>query len=143
MGNQIPEIMSLNPAELIAWCKQRKNSQGISNMKLSEMSGVPVGTIDRILAGKYTEFRYSSIQPIVAVLVGYGEATPVPDEKDEQQAQYYYDTIEGYKMIVDNKNHEIEELTLMMNRYLDEIHFLKEHIKWMENVVNDLKDMKK
>lgn len=66
----LPHVMSLNPSELINRCKNRKQFLGFSNQRLAEESGVPVGTIDRIMAGKYTGFRYSTNQPIVAVLIG-------------------------------------------------------------------------
>lgn len=143
--------MSLNPVELIQWCRERKKFLGISNQKLSELSTVPVGTIDRIMAGGYTEFRYSSIQPILSVLIEFNKATPVPDENDSEQGQYYYETIEGYKLIVENKNHEIEELKRSINLLLKEVEFVKKenetkqqiienyhsHTRWLESIVDD------
>ncbi len=151
----MPEIMSLNPAELIEWCKARKKSMGLSNQKLSEMSLVPVGTIDRIMAGKYTEFRYSSIQPLLSVLIEFNKATPVPDETDTEQSQYYYETIEGYKLVVENKNHEIEELRKNCEFLAKEIEFLKKeneskqqtidnyhnHTKWLESMIDDMRQI--
>lgn len=149
----LPQVMSLNPTDLINWCKNRKKFLGLSNQKLADESGVPVGTIDRILAGKYTEFRYSSIQPIVTVLIGIREDTPKPENADAQQVQDYYDTIEGYKLVVENKNHLIDELKLTCERLAREIEFLKsenehkhdailrqlEHTKWLEGIVDDLR----
>lgn len=149
----LPQIMSLNPSELINWCKNRKQFLGFSNQRLAEESGVPVGTIDRIMAGKYTEFRYSSIQPIVAVLIGIREETPKPENANAQQMQDYYDTIEGYKLVVENKNHMIDELKTACEHYAKEIEYLKtenerkhqaitrqqEHTKWLEAIVDDLR----
>ena len=149
----LPQVMSLNPSELINWCRNRKQFLGLSNQRLAEQSGVPVGTIDRIMAGKYTEFRYSSIQPIVAVLIGIREDTPKPENVDAQQAQDYYDTIEGYKLVVENKNHMIEELKNTCEQLAREIEYLKvenerkhqailrqlEHSKWLESMVDDLR----
>ena len=145
--------MSLNPSDLINWCKNRKQFLGLSNQRLSEQSGVPVGTIDRILAGKYTEFRYSSIQPIVAVLIGIREDTPKPENADAQQVQDYYDTIEGYKLVVENKNHLIDELKTTCEQLAKEIEYLKtenerkhdaisrqqEHTRWLESIIDDLR----
>ena len=105
------------------------------------------------MAGKYTEFRYSSIQPIVAVLVGIGEDTPKPEHADAQQVQDYYDTIEGYKLIVENKNHMIDELKTVCEQLAREIEYLKtenerkhqaivrqqEHVQWLEVIVDDLR----
>ena len=146
----LPKIEDLNSREIIEWVKQRKHMLNLSNAKLAELSGVPIGTIDRLLAGKYTEFRYSTIQPILVVLLGHGEATPVPDENDEEQGQYYYDTIEGYKIILDNKNQEINQMKVMLERFQEEIRFLKaeseshrnaaasyqDQIKWLQNIID-------
>lgn len=149
MTSGLPKIENLNSREMIEWVKQRKQMLGISNAKLAELSQVPIGTIDRLLAGKYTEFRYSTIQPIIVVLLGHDEATPMP-ERDTEQSQYYYDTIEGYKIIVDNKNQEIAQMRLILERLQEEIDFLREdataarntvvscqgHIKWLEGLVD-------
>lgn len=149
----LPQVMSLNPSELINWCRNRKHSLGLSNQRLAEQSGVPVGTIDRIMAGKYTEFRYSSIQPIVTVLIGINEDTPKPETADPRQVQNYYDTIEGYKLIVENKNHVIDELKATIEQLGREIEYLKtenerkhqaivrqqEHARWMEGMIDDLR----
>ena len=149
----LPKVLSLNPGELINWCRNRKQFLGLSNQRLAEQSGVPVGTIDRIMAGKYTEFRYSSIQPIVSVLVGINEDTPKPETADSQQVQDYYDTIEGYKLIVENKNHEITELKNTYEQLVKEIEYLKlenerkhqaivrqqEHTQWLESIIDDLR----
>lgn len=150
----LPQIMSLKPADLINWCKNRKSFLGLSNQGLADRSGVPVGTIDRILAGRYTEFRYSSIQPIVAVLIGISEETPKPEDADAQQIQDYYDIIEGYKLVVENKNHMIEELKATCEQLAKEVAFMKtenerkhqvisgqqEHISWLERIVDSLRN---
>lgn len=149
----LPNVLSLNPTDLINWCRNRKQFLGLSNQRLAEQSGVPVGTIDRIMAGHYTEFRYSSIQPVVAVLIGIDEDTPRPENADAQQVQDYYDTIEGYKLIMENKNHLIAELKATCAKLAMEGEYLKqeniqknqtitsqlEHIKWLERIVDDLR----
>lgn len=148
-----PHVMSLKPADLIKWCRNRKQSLGLSNQDIADESGVPVGTIDRIMAGKYTEFRYSSIQPIVTVLIGIREDTPKPENADRQQVQDYYDTIEGYKLVVENKNHVIEELKAACERYAKEIEYVKkenerkheaivrqqDHTRWLEGIIDDMR----
>lgn len=152
----LPHVMSLNPSDLINWCRNRKQFLGLSNQRLAEQSGVPVGTIDRIMAGKYTEFRYSSIQPIVSVLIGFREDTPKPETADPQQVQDYYDTIEGYKLVVENKNHVIDELKVACAQLAKQIEYLQtenerkhqaimmqlEHTHWLETVVDDLRKSK-
>ena len=137
------DVFTLNPSEMVKWCRERKNALGYSNKKISELTNVPIGTIDRILAGKYTEFKYSSIQPIVSLLIGYKEETPPPNSKDSYQAKYYYDTIEGYKLVVENKNKQIERLEKELENALNAKEFLKkenaekeEHMKWMESLIS-------
>ena len=143
MKNHDFDVFTLNPSEIVRWCRERKEALGYSNKKLSELTNVPIGTIDRILAGKYTEFKYSSIQPILSLLIGYEEKTPKPNSKDSDQAQYYYDTIEGYKLVVENKNTQIERLEKELETALNAKEFLKkenekkeEHMKWMESLIS-------
>lgn len=142
-------FMTLNPSDIVKWCRDRKKSLGLSNQKLSDISGVPIGTIDRIMSGNYTEFKYSSIQPIVSTLLGQNEETPEPKKNNDEQAKYYYDTIEGYKLVVDNKNREIEvlkkelEVALIAKEYLKKENECKEqHIKWFETILDDIKIQK-
>lgn len=151
--DNLPEIFSLNPGDLIEWMKKRKSELGLSNAKLADMSGVPEGTIDRIMSKRYPEFRYTSIQPIMAVLIGYHENTPEPDPADYTQNEFYYNTIEGYKLAMENKDHELSELRRMYERQITEIEFLKkvntekqeiierraEHEKWLERIVDELR----
>ena len=87
MNKQEFDVFTLNPSEIVKWLKERKETLGYSNKKISELTNVPIGTIDRILAGKYTEFKYSSIQPILSVLIGYEEQTPKPKTNDKEQAK--------------------------------------------------------
>ena len=146
-------IFGMVPSELISWCKERKSSLGLSNQKLADLSGVPQGTIDRILSGSYSEFRYSSIRPLIAVLLGMTESTPTPEDGDSLQGQYYYDTIEGYKLVLSEKNREIEQLISRYEAAAREIEFLRaeiakkqcnlekeqDHCKWLESIVDDLR----
>lgn len=118
-------IITLNPSELIKWCRQRKKDKGISNADISEKTGVPVGTLDRVLSGNYLEFKYSSIQPILTFLLGVEEDTPQPEDEESEQEQYYYNTIEGYKLVLKNKNHQIAQLKMDIEKMTQEISDLK------------------
>ena len=144
-------IMTLNPHELIEWCNMRRKEMGISKARLAEISLVPESTLDRILSGKNPEFRYSTVQPIVAALLQVNEAIPAPDLDDKQQPEYYYNTIEGYKLVLENKNYIIDELNQMLEFRTKEIYFLQEentkkdmmihsmqeHLKWMEKLIDE------
>lgn len=143
MKKMVFDVFTLNPSEIVKWCKERKETLGYSNKKISELTNVPIGTIDRILAGKYTEFKYSSIQPILSCLIGYEEKTPKPKNNDIDQAKYYYETIEGYKLVVENKNEQIKRLEKELENAINAKEFLKkenekkeEHMKWMESLIS-------
>lgn len=67
----IPHLMALAATDLLTWCKDRKKQLGLSNAEIADKSGVPKGTIDRIFGKEiYTEFRFTTIQPIIRVLTG-------------------------------------------------------------------------
>lgn len=143
--NDMNEVLSLNSKELIDWCNARKKQMHLSNAKLANATGVPEGTIDRILTGKNLEFRYSTIQPIVKLLIGINEETPTDESSD-----YYAETIDGYKLIIQNKNQIIKEqqrayeVTLREKDYLrknnDEkqqvIEKLTKHMEWLETLID-------
>ena len=75
--------------------KQRKKELGYSNEKLSELSGVPLGTVQKVLAGVTRSPRYETLIALERVLKKHtdriGEALPETSEK--RQGDY---TVEDY-----------------------------------------------
>ena len=147
-------LVNLKPDELIDWINTRKKKLSLSNAKLSMLTNVPEGTLDRILTGKNPEFRYSTIQPIIRYLLGYNEVTPSNESTD-----YYTSTIEGYKLAVQNKNNSISVLRSTYKSLTQQVEFLKQlndekqriidsltkHIEWLEkntDVVGSAKSKK-
>ena len=140
--------LSLNSKDLIDWCNTRKKQMHLSNAKLAIASNVPEGTIDRILTGKNLEFRYSTIQPIVKVLIGINENTP-----ENESSEYYTQTIDGYKLITLNKNQIIDQQQKIYQNLLTEKEYLKKnneekqamiesltkHIQWLETLIDSKK----
>ena len=51
--------------------KQRKKELGYSNEKLSELSGVPLGTVQKVLAGVTRSPRYETLIALERVLRRY------------------------------------------------------------------------
>lgn len=129
----LPDILSLNSKDLIDWCNSRKKEMHISNAKLASLTNVPEGTIDRILTGKNLEFRYSTIQPIVKLLIGINEETPTDESVD-----YYAETIEGYKLIIKNKNQIIHEQQRAYQTILNEKDYLRKNNEEKQNVIDKL-----
>lgn len=133
-----PDILNLSAKELIEWCNERKKQMGLSNAKLAKLTNVPEGTLDRIFTGKNPEFRYSTIQPIVSLLVGYKEETPQDETSD-----FYTNTIDGYKLILDNKNHIIDGYKLSLEKLEKDIEYLKNADKDKQKIIEDLIEQNK
>ena len=68
--NCIPYLVSLSSADLLEWCRERKAILRLSNAQIAEETGIPKGTIDRLLSPGNTDFRYSTMQPVVFLLAG-------------------------------------------------------------------------
>lgn len=82
-----PNFVAMPARDLLEWCKQRKARLGLTNAKLSELSGVPKGTIDRLLAGEHSDFKFETVRPILKALVGGsfdGNPCPAPDDKPNE-----------------------------------------------------------
>ncbi len=84
-----PNFIAMSAPELLAWCKARKAQLHLSNATLSEVSGMPKGTIDRLFAGEHMDFRYETVRPLVKALVGGKEwsGDPCPDPSDSEKAE--------------------------------------------------------
>ena len=70
-------------------------------------------------------------------------ARSIAKTNDKEQAKYYYETIEGYKLVVENKNKQIENLQKELETAINAKEFLKkelatqeEHMKWMESLIS-------
>lgn len=86
--------------------KQRKKELGYSNEKLSELSGVPLGTVQKVLAGVTKSPRYETLIALERVLKKQtdriGEALPEISEK--RQGDY---TVEDYYLIPKERRVEL------------------------------------
>ena len=71
----ISYLMTLSTREMLEWCRIWKDRLGWSNATLAAKSGVPKGTIDRILSltkGELdkTDVKLVTIRPIICALTG-------------------------------------------------------------------------
>lgn len=73
-------LMTLPLKDLIVWCKDIKKLAGVTNNQIAEKSGIPFGTIERIMAGKAEDAKFSTIQAIVNVLLEYTPGVTCPDD---------------------------------------------------------------
>lgn len=146
--DNLTQLINFDSRQIIDWCIARKKAMGISNAKLADVTGVPEGTIDRIFTGRNNEYRYSTIQPIIRYLIGYDDITP-----EDKPSDYYANTIEGYKLAVENKNNSINVLKTEYISLTKQIEFLKQlnnekqqliesltkHIEWLDTIIDKQK----
>lgn len=115
-----PRLAALPAKELLEWCRNRKDDLNISNARLSEMSGIPKGTIDRIFSSNGTDFRYETIRIIVKALIGWET---------------------GYGNFPDSRHEDVglkEKVSLMeehQHENLDTIHFLRRQITTRQRTI--------
>lgn len=140
----VPNLMLLPFSELLKWWDKRQKYLGWSNQTLSEKSKqVPVGTINRIKAGEYSDCKYSTIKYILIALIGgttdefhctelvENELRQV--ERLEQQAAKL-STIEAENEMLKEQLRQIDELhrkdiRAIKEEYMEQITFLKEELQ--------------
>lgn len=75
-----PNFTDMTIPELIEWMKQRKAYLGWTSQTLAERSGVPEGTVKRVLAATDGGFKYETVAPLLQALTGSSRAeSPCPD----------------------------------------------------------------
>ena len=78
--------------------KQRKKELGYSNEKLSELSGVPLGTVQKVLAGVTRSPRYETLIALERILKKHTDriCEALPETSEKRQGVY---TVEDYYFI--------------------------------------------
>ena len=78
--------------------KQRKKELGYSNEKLSELSGVPLGTVQKVLAGVTRSPRYETLIALERVLKKQTDRIDeaLPETSEKRQGDY---TVEDYNLL--------------------------------------------
>lgn len=64
-----PNFLLMTSQEVVEWCKARKVFLKMTREKLAELTGVPMGTLNRFFAGKNSYFYFETARPIIKVLV--------------------------------------------------------------------------
>lgn len=84
----VPNLLAMPWPDLLAWWKKRQAHLGWSNQVLSDKSGVPLGTINRIKSGE-DDCRYSTMRSIIhALMGGYSVEFPCQKKLDQEFAHY-------------------------------------------------------
>ena len=133
----VPNLFELSWADLLTWWKERQKFLGWSNQVLSDKSGVPVGTINRIKAGE-DDCKYSTMRMIIHALTGgYNVEFPCQKKLDAEFA--HIETLEKQcadltsvnealvsRMQTIEETHRKDILAIVAD-YKERIEFLKEN----------------
>lgn len=65
-----PNFLAMTPDRWVEWCRMRKDMRQVTNSQLADGSGLPKGTVDRVMAGAGGDVRLSTMQSITKWLVG-------------------------------------------------------------------------
>lgn len=98
---------------LADYLRKLKDKKNITNQELSDLSGVPIGTINRIMAGQTDNPNFQTICDIVIALDGS------------------LDNLVGIKSTVENENPNI---TLSMESAMMYKHIIATKDKWIRNL---------
>lgn len=131
-----PNFITMNAHDLLEWCKKRTHYLGLSHAKLAEMAKMSKGTIDRLFAGDYGDYKYETMRPLIRALVG-GEvgSNPCPAPDTDLEDKY---------AIIEEENSKLRErLKEIEQKHVCEIIELKteqkEHLNFMKGQLKDRK----
>ena len=121
----VPNLMLLPFDNLIQWCNKRLNYLGWTHQKLSDESRVPIGTINRILAGDYHDCKYSTIKNILLALIGGTTDEFSCTEQVEKELRQ----VEQQAAKMSSVEKENAELNQRIEEYRELNSFLKDELK--------------
>lgn len=96
--------------------KLLKEKRGLTNQQLADLSGVPVGTVNRILSGQTDSPSFQTICDLVMAMDGSLDelAGIEKDEaKEEDTSHIRHDLILLYEKMIENKNLWIHRLFVL------------------------------
>lgn len=124
-----PNFVAMPSSELLEWCKERKKRLGLSNAKLSELSGVPQGTIDRLFADMHCDFKHETMRPLLKALVGgnwSGNPCPNPDDHMEERLHVCEDENKRLReYMIEHEHHYREDIGDVRKEYHERIKGLR------------------
>lgn len=107
-GYKILQILDGGDSMTIQEMNERKKELGYSYEKISELSGVPVGTVQKVLGGITKTPRYDTIYALEKVLSPYYQQMMVRDSAvtygEKKQGEY---TVEDYFALPDERRVEL------------------------------------
>lgn len=148
MGDScVPNLLLLPFPELIKWWDKRQKYLGWSNQVLASKRNVPVGTINRLKAGDYSDCKFSTMRDILLSLIGgTTDEWPCTEQVEKELRQMEQLEQQAAKMsAVEAENTALkerfahldelyrQELRAVKAEYQEEIAFLRDELKARRN----------
>ena len=101
---------------LADYLKVLKNKKNLTNQELSDLSGVPIGTINRIIAGQTDNPNFQTVCDIVIALDGSLDelAGIKPAAEKESQSAPNIEMIQMYRHLISTKDKWIHRLFICL-----------------------------
>lgn len=139
----VPNLWQLPLPELMQWLIKFQKHLGWSNQKWADESNVPVGTINRMKAGDYTDCKYSTIRSLaISVMGGAKDEFSCTEQVEKELRQMEQLEQQAAKLsIVEEENRALkerfshldelyrQELHAVKAEYQEEIAFLRDELK--------------
>lgn len=154
----VPNLWLLPFAELMQWLIKFQKHLGWSNQTWADKSNVPVGTINRMKAGDYSDCKYSTIRSLaISVMGGTTDEFSCTEQVEKELRQLEQLEQQAAKMsLVEAENerlrerlHQVDEhlrqideqhrkdIRAVKEEYQEQITFLKDEVKawrtWHQN----------
>lgn len=142
----VPNLWQLPLPELMQWLIKFQKHLGWSNQKWADESNVPVGTINRMKAGDYTDCKYSTIRSLaISVMGGAKDEFSCTEQVEKELRQLEQLEQQAAKLAIveaenerlKNRLHKTDELhrndiRVIREEHQEQIVFLKEQIVFLK-----------
>ena len=133
----VPNLYVMSVVEIREWARKLKEEKGWSNAYLSEISGVPKGTIDSNFSkrgGKCADVNYTTFAPILCALIGCKEEMLICNSQLPDDA-----TLEFKNQELSQKVKQLEHDTETKKaEYEKRLSYLREQLEWRRRVIKFL-----
>lgn len=128
----MPNLMQLQFPDILKWMDKRQKYLNWTNLRLSEESTIPLGTINRIKSGDADDCRYYTIRKLLVALIG-GIADEFPCKEKMEQNLQRIEALENQAALavaIEKENQELKErLSQIEAKHKHEIDTIREEDK--------------
>ena len=104
-----PNFLLMTSQEVAEWCKERKKYLKITRDKLKDLTGVPLGTLNRFFSGNNSYFYFDTACKIIKVLIS-GEQ--IRDNCLINQSQQQIESLEMENEILKREKEDYKNIIL-------------------------------